>query len=47
MPHAQTSRVKCLQEIAVAMPTPGYAGANKIAKLTKELKSRPASCNQQ
>ncbi|MEH2038411.1 hypothetical protein [Nostoc sp.] len=27
-----------LQEIAAAMPTAGYAYANKIAKLTKEIK---------
>ncbi|MEH2107106.1 MAG: hypothetical protein V7K43_12855 [Nostoc sp.] len=27
-----------LQEIAAAMPTVGYAYANKIAKLTKEIK---------
>ncbi|MEH2007318.1 hypothetical protein [Nostoc sp.] len=27
-----------LQDIAAAMPTVGYAYANKIAKLTKEMK---------
>ncbi|MEH2054246.1 hypothetical protein [Nostoc sp.] len=29
---------KSLQDIAAAMPTAGYAYANKIARLTKEIK---------
>jgi hypothetical protein len=45
-PKSQSFKNESLQEIAAAMPTAGYAYANKIAKLTKEIKIK-ASCNQQ
>jgi hypothetical protein len=37
-PKSQSFKNESLQEIAAAMPMPGYAYAKKIAKLTKEIK---------
>ncbi|MHC5598075.1 MAG: hypothetical protein ACYTXC_19405 [Nostoc sp.] len=48
MPNAPCPNLsnESLQDIAAAMAGLGYAYANKIAKLTKEIKIQ-ASCNQQ